>query len=98
MELATGSLKSHQQAQNRKETPPQGETATATPDPMIYRVSFPRVTESIGYPVEVCKGRETTRTNLRIHFILQHMRDMIVIMEEGNRHHPRCLDCAMFIL
>ena len=61
-------------------------------------VSFPRAARSIRCPVEVCEGQETTRTNLWIHFVHRHVRDTIVMMEEGDRPHPRCLVCDMFIL
>ena len=37
-------------------------------------------------------------TNLRIHFVPHPVRDIIVIMEEGNRPHPLCPYCNMFVL
>ena len=37
-------------------------------------------------------------TNLLIYFMHWHMRDAIVILEEGNLPHPPCPDCAMFVL
>ena len=52
---------------------------------MVY---LPRVAWSVGGPVEVCEGRATTRTSLRIHFLRHHVRYTIVILEEGIRHHP----------
>ena len=98
LELTAGSLTAHRQAQHGKERPPQWATPHATPDPRLYnRVSFPRASRSIGCPVEVCEGRVTTRTNLRIHFVHRHMWNTIVILEEGNRPHPRCPSCDMFI-
>ena len=39
----------------------------------------------------------TTRTNLQIQFLHYHMRDMIVIMEEGNYNHPRLHACNRFV-
>ena len=69
--------------------PPQWVTPQAMPDPRLYRVYSPRATRSIGCPVEGCKGLETTCINLQIHFVHCHMRDMVVIMEEGKISHPR---------
>ena len=37
------------------------------------------------------------RTNLRTYFLHCHMRDKIVILEEGNRPHPHCPNCDMFV-
>ena len=39
----------------------------------------------------------TSRSNLQIHFVHHHVRDTIVILEEGNLPHPRCPDCDMFV-
>ena len=44
-----------------------------------------------------CKGRATTRTNLRINFLHCHVRYTIVILEEGNCPHPHCPACDMSI-
>ena len=97
LELAAGSLADHFQIQSRKERPPQWVTPPDTPEPRIYRVSFPRAYGSIGCPVGGCERQETMCTNLWIHFMHRHVCDMIVIMEEGNRPHPRCPDCDMFV-
>ena len=61
-----------------------------TPPPRLYRVSFPRAYGLVGCLVEGCRGQASTRTNLRIHFVHFHMRYTIIILEEGNRHHPFC--------
>ena len=36
-------------------------------------------------------------TNLRDHFAHRHMRDMVVILEEGNYPHPNYHRCDMFV-
>ena len=56
MELAEESLEAHEQAQNGKERPPQWATPTYTPDPRLYRVSFPIAAGFIGFIVGGCKG------------------------------------------
>ena len=36
-------------------------------------------------------------TNLWIHFLYRHVRDMVAIMEEGNLPNPHCMACDMFV-
>ena len=51
----------------------------------------------MGCPVEGCRGRDTNHTNPWIHFVHHYVRDMIVILEEGNRTHPCFPDCDVFV-
>ena len=88
MKLVAGFLEDHNQAQHRKECPPQWVTPLAAPDP-IYRVYLSRASGSIGCTVGRCEGQATMRTNLCIKFYHHHVRDMVVIMEEGNCPHTR---------
>ena len=62
-----------------------------------YLVSFPRIATAIHYPVEGCQFRDFNCTNLRIHLSHRHMRDTIIILEEGNCPHPCLPKCDMFI-
>ena len=87
----------HTQVQNFKERRPKWATTPAILDPRLYRVSFPRYTGYIGCLVGGCKGWLTTCTNLQIHFVHRHMRDTIVIIEEGNYPRPLCWACDMII-
>ena len=64
---------------------------------MIYRVYLPRAGGSVGFPVESCGGQATMCTNLWIHFVRHHVRNTIVMMEEGNRTHPRFSDSGIFL-
>ena len=48
-------------------------------------------------PVEGCPGRAGKRTAMRVHFWSRHVRDIIIILEEGNLPHPRCANCDMFV-
>ena len=34
---------------------------------------------------------------MRVHFWRRHVRDTIIILEEGNLPHPRCENCDMFV-
>ena len=41
------------------------------------------------FPVEGCPGRAGTRTAMRVHFWRRHVRDVVIILEEGKLPHPR---------
>ena len=47
--------------------------------------------------MEGCPGRAGTRTAMRVHFWCRHVRDIIIILEEGNLPHPRCSRCDMLV-
>ena len=47
--------------------------------------------------VEGCGAWDSTRTNLRIHFVHLYAQDKIVIMEERKRPHTCCTACDMFM-
>ena len=48
-------------------------------------------------PVEGCPGRAGTRTAMRVHFWRRHVRDVVIILEEGNLPHPNCPRCDMLV-
>ena len=64
--------------------------------PQIYRIEFPKGGVK-ACPVEGCPGRAGTRTAMRVHFWRRYVRDIIIILEEGNLPHPRCTNCDMFV-
>ena len=41
--------------------------------------------------------RAGTRTAMCVHFWRRHVRDTIIILEEGNLPHPRFKNCDMFV-
>ena len=47
--------------------------------------------------MEGCPGRAGTRTAMRMHFCSRHVRDIVIILEEGNLPHPRCSRCNMLV-
>ena len=53
-------------------------------------MSFPTRTGPWEFPIEGCRGRTAIRTALRVHFFRRHIRDTVVILEEGNLPHPQC--------
>ena len=80
-----------------------GPRANSAPPPtpggeaQTYQVSFLAALTRLRCPVEGCQGGATSRTNLWVHFAHRHVRDTIVILEEGKRPYPRCLKCDMFV-
>ena len=48
-------------------------------------------------PVESFPGRAGTRTAMRVHFWCRHVRDVVIILEEGNLPHTRCSRCNMLV-
>ena len=65
-------------------------------EPQTYRIEFPKG-GTTACPVGGCPGRAGTRTAMRVHFWKRHVRDIVIILEEGNLHYPRCPQCDMFL-
>ena len=59
-------------------------------DPRTYRMAFPTKGGPRSCPVKGCLGRVGTQTVMRMHFCSRHVRDIVIILEEGNLPHPRC--------
>ena len=62
----------------------EGDKADGGNDPITYRLTFPAMAGPRSYPVEGCSGRASTRTAMKVHFWNRHVRDTMVILEEGN--------------
>ena len=75
------SLVSHIQIKKSKEHPPKFMARPTTSDFILFMVTFPKADGEIRCPVGGCKGWETTRTNLCIHFIYHHLQYTVVILE-----------------
>ena len=71
-------------------TPPTVEVHT-------YRVSFLKRLLRLRCLVEGCLGGASIRTSLRVHFARRHLRDAILILEEGNQYYPSCPQFDMFV-
>ena len=101
-EVAAGSLDSHRMTQHGKAkercwTWIEAATGGGEGDePQIYRIEFPKG-GTTACPVEGCPGRAGTRTAILVHFWRQHVRYIVIILEEGNLPHPRCPQCDMFV-
>ena len=84
VELATGSLMEHCQGKHGVGLGYQGRLQPPSPtgEAHTYQVSFLAALTCLRCPVEGVN----TRTNLRVHFAQCHVRDRIMILDEGNRN------------
>ena len=48
--------------------------------------------------VKGCSDRASIRMAMRVNFWYRHVRDTVVILEEGNLPHPWCPLCDMLVL
>ena len=100
--MMAGSLDTHQMVQHGKSKAERCSWTDETMgggggEPTTYRIEFPEG-GTRECPVEGCPGRAGTGTAMRVHFWRRHVRDVVIILEEGNLPHPRCLRCDMLVL
>ena len=97
--MAAGSLASHKMTQHvkAKEERCIWEALATGGDLRTYWLAFPTKGGPRGCPVEGCPGRAETWTAMRMHLCSRHVRDIVVIFEEGNLPHPRCSQCNMLV-
>ena len=67
-------------------------------EPRTYRMAFLTRSGPRPCPVEGCSGRASTQTAMRVHFWHRHVRDTVVILEEGNPSYTRCPLCDMLVV
>ena len=60
-------------------------------------MAFPVKVKPMPCPVKGCSGQAETRTSMRVQFWYRHVRDTVVILEEGKLPHPRCPICDMLV-
>ena len=99
LEVAVGSLDSHCMTQHGKARGSRWawtDAATGGEEQKTYRMEFPKGGTK-DCPVEGCLGRAETRTAMRVHFWRRHVRDTVIILEEGNLPHPWCENCGMLV-
>ena len=65
-------------------------------EPQTYRIESPKKGTK-ACPVEGCPGRSRKRTSMRVHFWIRHVRDIVIILKEGNLPHPICPRCDMLV-
>ena len=70
--------------------PPPGEAQT-------YRVSLPKAITCLRCPVAGLQWGAPRCTNLQVQFAHHHVKDSIVILEEGNRPYPHYPKCDIFV-
>ena len=100
-ELVMGSLDIHGMTQNIKTKErwwnwTDAATGGRGGEPTTYRIEFPKGGER-ECPVEGCLGRARTRTAMKVHFWHRHVRDVVIILGEGNLPHPICPRCDILV-
>ena len=58
--------------------------------PTTYVVSFPRILQSVRFPVLGCPAVAHSAVRLREHFMFQHFWSWIAVVQEGMEPLPRC--------
>ena len=89
-------MSQHGKARERRWTWTDAATGGGGGEPQTYWIEFPKGGTKV-CPVEGCPGRTGTWTAMRVHFWIWHVRDIVIILEEGNLPHPRCPQCDMLV-
>ena len=89
-EMALGLLAVHLQTQYGKKTGGRRnwETTSLGREPRTYIMDFPTNGGPQNCPIEGCLGQAATRKVVRVNFLHRHVRDTVIILEEGNLPHP----------
>ena len=61
-------------------------------------MEFPAKAGTRPCPVKGCSGQALMRMAMRVQFWNRHIRDTVVILDEGNLLHPQCAMCDMLVL
>ena len=83
--MALESLPAHLHIHNGKEMGGRRHWETTAPDgePHTYKMDFPTVGAPRNFPGEGFRGRAAMQTAMRVHFFHRHVRDTVIILEEG---------------
>ena len=99
-ELAKGSLVMHRQTQNGVDKGRLRSEVNKTNEgdkTRTYRLAFPAKAGPRPFPAEGCSGWASTQTEIKVQFWHRHIRDTVVILEEGNLLQPWCPLCDMLV-
>ena len=67
------------------------------PTQIKHPVDFPWTATPINCPVDGFHRKDTSHTNLQLHFMQWNVEDTIIILNKGTVPHPRCGKCVMFL-
>ena len=97
--MALRSLAGHMQTQHGREAEGRHiwEATNPSEQPCTYRMAFLTARRPRNCPVEGCTGRAAMRTAMQIHCFHRHVRDTVIILEEGNIPHPRYPQCNIMV-
>ena len=62
-----------------------------------YRIYFLWEARDIAFPVDGFPGRAMICSSIWVHSVYHHVRNKVVILEEGNHPLPCCPKCDMFL-
>ena len=100
-DLAKGSLVAHRQTQHgvaKGGLGQEGGKECGGDEPRTFRIVFPAKKGPSPWPVEGYSGQTATRTAMRVYFWHRHVRDNMVILEEGKLPYPWCSLCDMLVM
>ena len=95
--MEVGSLLSHLMTQHKRVAVQRSQWDTLAKGrvPQEYRMSFLKKRGLQTCPVEGCAGKMAKKTAMPVHFVHWHVLNTLVMLEEGNFPHPRCVRCDM---
>ena len=98
-EMVLGLLAVHLQTQHGKSTDGRMHWVTRSPgrETCTYNMDLPTNGGPSNLPVKAFRGRAATWTAMRVHLLYPHVRDTVIILEEGNLPRPRCPRCNMMV-
>ena len=63
-----------------------------------YKMDFSTVVGGArNCPIKGCRGQAATQMVMSLHFLHWHVRDTMIIMEEGNLPHQWCPQCDILV-
>ena len=83
--MTVGSLAVNWKTHNGVDAEGRNQWVTSPPDgePQTYWMSFPTAAGPRECPFEECRRRVATKTSMRVNFLCRHIRENMIILEEG---------------
>ena len=98
-DLAVGLLTAHCQTKHGIGLGAKCENLPSFPkgEPQTYHISFLVTVRMQGWPVKECPVRAAMRMGIHVHLLHRNVQDTVIILEEGNLHHPRFPCCKILV-
>ena len=72
-------------------------TTASVEEPRTYKIYFPTAVGQRKFTVKGFRGRAATQKVTNVHFLRRHVRDTVIILEEGNLPHTHCPCCNILV-